>query len=99
PPPHRIDVGSGVTTAVRFQRGAASLLAGDRVLTIGVSLAAGLTMRQFAGALAHELGHCSQGVGMRLDYLIRAINGWLERSVEQRDPWDEWLEETAGDVD
>ncbi len=99
PPPRRIDVGSGVTTAVRFQRGAASLLTGDRVLTIGVSLAAGLTMRQFAGALAHELGHCSQGVGMRLDYLIRAINNWLERSVEQRDQWDEWLEETAGDVD
>ena len=60
---------------------------------------AGLTVTQFAGVLAHELGHFRQGMGMRLTYLVRRVNAWFARVVHERDVWDEWLEETANDLD
>ncbi|WP_165068668.1 M48 family metalloprotease [Paludisphaera rhizosphaerae] len=66
-------------------------------LTIGLPLVAGLTLPQFAGVLAHEFGHFSQGAGMRLNTLIRSINVWFARVVYERDSWDEtldaWIEE------
>lgn len=61
-------------------------------LTIGLPLVAGLTLPQFAGVLAHEFGHFSQGAGMRLNYLIRSINLWFARVVYERDSWDETLD-------
>jgi len=61
-------------------------------LTIGLPLAAGLTLPQFAGVLAHEFGHFAQGAGMRLNYLIRSINLWFARVVYERDSWDETLD-------
>jgi hypothetical protein len=64
---------------------------GELVLTIGLPLAAGLNLKQFAGVLAHEFGHFSQGAGMRLSALIRTINVWFARMVYERDSWDETL--------
>jgi Zn-dependent protease with chaperone function len=61
-------------------------------LTIGLPLVAGLTLPQFAGVLAHEFGHFSQGAGMRLNNLIRSINLWFARVVYERDSWDEELD-------
>ena len=49
--------------------------------------------------LAHEFGHFTQGTGLRLTYLVRAINYWFVRVVYERDGWDQWLEETANDWD
>jgi predicted Zn finger-like uncharacterized protein len=63
----------------------------ELVLTIGLPLVAGLTLRQFTGVLAHEFGHFSQGTGMRLTVLIRSINRWFARVVYERDEWDETL--------
>jgi Zn-dependent protease with chaperone function len=37
------------------------------VLVIGLPLAAGMSMRQVAGVLAHEFGHFAQGAGMRFN--------------------------------
>jgi hypothetical protein len=54
--------------------------------------AAGLTMRQLAGVLAHEFGHFAQGTGMRLTFIVRSINHWFARVVYERDAWDEWLD-------
>ena len=51
-------------------------------------LVAGITLRQFAGVLAHEFGHFSQGAGMRLSVLINSINAWFARVVYERDSWD-----------
>lgn len=99
PKPRRIDVDCEVNASASFRNGLISMLSRDLVLTIGVPLAAGMTMRQFAGVLAHEFGHFSQGTGMRLSYLIRMINAWFERVVYERDQWDEWLEVTARSVD
>ena len=75
------------------------MLGSDLVLTIGVPLAAVLSIQQFVGILAHEFGHFSQGTGMRLSYIIRSINAWFARVVYERDAWDEWLANTASNVD
>jgi Zn-dependent protease with chaperone function len=56
-------------------------------------------MREFAGVMAHELGHFSQGLGMRLSYLVELIVDWFIRVVYQRDQWDDWLDETAQELD
>ena len=71
----------------------------DLVLTIGLPLAAGLTVREFGGVLAHEFGHFTQGLGMRLSYVIRSIVHWFIRVVYQRDEWDEWLDAAIGELD
>jgi len=63
----------------------------DLALTIGLPLVAGLSLEEFAGVLAHEFGHFTQGWGMRLSYIVRTISYWFTRVVYQRDTWDEWL--------
>ena len=99
PQPKRIDVDCQVNASAGFRRGVLSMLGSDLVLTIGLPLAAGLSLREFGGVLAHEFGHFAQGAGMRLTYLIRSIVGWFIRVVYQRDQWDEWLESTAQELD
>lgn len=61
------------------------LFGNDLVLTIGMPLVLGLSLRQFAGVLAHEFGHFSQGAGMRLTFIIRTISVWFTRVVYERD--------------
>jgi Zn-dependent protease with chaperone function len=95
PMPARIDLDCQVNAAAGFRRGMRSLFAGDLVLTIGMPLVAGLTLREFAGIIAHEFGHFTQGFGMRFSYVTRSINGWFARVVYERDAWDVWLEETG----
>jgi Zn-dependent protease with chaperone function len=96
PMPCRIDVDCQVNASASFRRG---LWSKDLVLTVGLPLAAGLDMRQFAGVLAHEFGHFAQGAGMRLTYVIRNINFWFARVVYERDKWDVQLEQAAKSVD
>lgn len=98
PMPKRIDVDCEVNASASFRHGWWSLLRGnDLVLTIGLPLVAGLNLRQFAGVLAHEFGHFSQGVGMRLTCVIRSISFWFTRVVYERDVWDQRLVEWSGD--
>jgi hypothetical protein len=99
PRPKRIDVDCQLNASASFRRGFLSFLGSDLVLTIGMPLVAGLSLREFGGVLAHEFGHFSQGAGMRLTYVLRSVSNWLARSVYQRDNWDEWLESTAQSVD
>jgi Zn-dependent protease with chaperone function len=100
PAPRRIDVNCELNAAASFRRGWLSLvMPADLVVTIGMPLVAGLSMRQFAGVLAHEFGHFTQGAGMRLTYVIRSISWWLTRVVYQRDTWDARLEYWAENSD
>ncbi|MGC3967054.1 MAG: M48 family metallopeptidase [Pirellulales bacterium] len=99
PRPRRIDVDLDVNASASFRRGIWSMLGNDLVLTIGMPLAAGMTTRQFGGILAHEFGHFTQGLGMRLSYVIRAISIWFARVAYERDSWDEWLEAHSRDGD
>src|SRR5579883_1417152 len=97
PEPRRIEIDCEVNASASFGRGLAALVGRDLTLTLGLPLLAGLTVQQLAGVLAHELGHFSQGAGMRLWYVIRSINGWFERAVHERDSWDETLAEWCRD--
>jgi len=100
PLPKKIDVDCDLNAAAAYQRGVWSIFLGsDLKLVIGMPLAAGLSLQQFAGVLAHEFGHFSQGAGMRLSYLIRMINYWFARAVYERDGWDEWLVEHSAGLD
>jgi Zn-dependent protease with chaperone function len=96
PEPRRIDVTMDVNAAAGFMGGLGSLFGRKLVLTFGLPLVACLDARQFAGVLAHELGHFSQGSAMRLTYIIRSMNAWFARVVYQRDSWDYALADACG---
>jgi Zn-dependent protease with chaperone function len=95
PFPKRVDLDCHLNASASFRRGIWSLFSNDLVLTIGLPLVAGLNVTQFAGVLAHEFGHFTQGFGMRLTYVIRSVNSWFFRVAYERDRWDETLEEWA----
>lgn len=95
PFPKRIDIDCQLNASASFRRGAFSFLGNDLVLTIGMPLVAGLSIKEFAGVLAHEFGHFTQGFGMRLTYIIWTVNEWFARVVYERDAWDLMLEEAA----
>ncbi len=71
----------------------------DLMLVIGLPLVAGLNLREFAGVLAHEFGHFSQGAGMRLGRIIDSVNHWFAFVVYQRDEWDQTLEQWSKEAD
>jgi Zn-dependent protease with chaperone function len=98
PVPSRIQVDCQVNASASFSS-MLGLLRPRFVLTIGLPLAAGLSVRQLGGVLAHEFGHFAQGGGMRLTFIVRSINGWFARVVMERDQWDEKLERWAKDGD
>ena len=97
PFPREIRLDCMANASAGLRRGWWSFFSKDLVLQIGVPLIAGLSQRQLAGVVAHELGHFAQGTGMRLTFVIRSINFWLARIVEERDTWDEKLDEWADD--
>lgn len=89
--PRRIDIDGQVNASASFGSLFGVLFGGDLVLTIGLPLVAGLTIEQLAGVIAHELGHFTQGMGMRLSYIVRSINAWFARIVYEGDDWDDAL--------
>ncbi len=91
PIPRRIDLDTQVNASASFRRGFVSMLGSDTVLTIGLPLVSGMTLRQLTGVLAHEFGHFAQGSGMRVTYVIRSVNAWFARVVYERDAWDQKL--------
>jgi len=95
PFPKRIDVDCQLNASASFRRGFSSFFGNDLVLTIGLPLVAGFTLRELAGVIAHEFGHFTQGFGMRLTYVIRSVNAWFARVIYERDTWDLTLEEWA----
>ena len=99
PMPSEIHLDINVNASASFRRGLLSIFANDLVLTIGLPLAAGLNLHQFAGVLAHEFGHFAQTTGMRVTYIIRSINLWFERVVYEEDEWDERIRRWSRDWD
>lgn len=96
PKPRFINVVSDVNASASFRNGIFSLFSrNDMILTIGMPLAAGLTVSQFAGIMAHELGHFSQSVGLRAHHIIRSVQFWLVRAVYERDLFDQWIHHLA----
>ena len=88
PRPRRVQVDCTVNASAGLMRGPFNVLRGDLVLTIGLPLVAGLSIRELAGVLAHEFGHFAQGGGLRLTATVRGVNAWFGRVVYERDEWD-----------
>ena len=99
PTPKRIDMDCDLNASASFRRGFRSMTGDDLVLTIGLPLVANFSARELAGVIAHEFGHFTQGAGMRLSYVIRAINVWFARVAYQRDAWDEAVERWSYEVE
>ncbi len=99
PKPRRIDLDCRLNASAGFRRGFFSFLGDDLVLTLGLPLVANLTVDELAGVIAHEFGHFTQGLAMRLAYVIDRVNFWFVRVVHQRDAWDEILDEMAANPD
>jgi Zn-dependent protease with chaperone function len=99
PRPVRIDLAMDVNASASLGGGLLALARSQPVLTIGMPLVGGLTLEQFAGVLAHEFGHFSQGTAMRATYVVRSVNMWFAKVVYLRDEWDEWLAEATEEVD
>lgn len=99
PRPSKINVSFDVNASASYGSGILSLFKSDMVLTVGLPLVAGMTLQQFAGVLAHEFGHFSQGTAMRVSWIVRNINHWFARVVYQRDEWDDFLTEASEETD
>lgn len=92
PVPRVVQVDCQVNASASFMPVRFGVLQRGLVLTIGLPLVAGLSVRQFGGVLAHEFGHFAQGSGMRVTALVRRINYWFARVVFERDHWDAKLD-------
>lgn len=67
PTPNRINIDCQPNATAGFRGGfLGNIIQRTPILTIGLPLVAGMTRAQFAGVLAHEFGHFSQGTGMRV---------------------------------
>ena len=51
------------------------------VLTIGLPLVSGMSLRELTGVLSHEFGHFRQGSGMRMNQRIHSIQTWFARRL------------------
>ena len=94
PMPSRIDVDTDVNASARFQAGLFNPSRNDLVLTLGLSLIVGLNTRQFAGVLAHELGHFTQQSSIRLTALVMGISMWFSQAADS-EYWDYKLSRLA----
>lgn len=99
PKPRRIDLDCHLNASAGFRRGYLSFFGGDLVLTLGLPLVANLTVDELAGVVAHEFGHFTQGLAMRLAFVIARVNGWFARVVFERDAWDQTLAEMSENPD
>jgi hypothetical protein len=62
-----------------------------RTLTLGLGLVSGLSVQQLAGLVAGHLAQHRRRAASGPTNLIRAINGWLWRSVYQQDRFEQWI--------
>jgi Zn-dependent protease with chaperone function len=87
PAPSRIDVTTDVNASAGFRGGLFSASRNELVLTLGLSLVAGLNTRQLAGVLAHELGHFTQKSSIRLTTWMMRVSMWFSRAADSQ-YWD-----------
>lgn len=99
PAPIRILVSMDVNACARLAPGWANFRDGGLELVLGLPLVRGLELGQFAGVLAHELGHFRQGAAMRLVHGIRSVNHWFARAAAREAAWERDLAASAERMD
>lgn len=95
PYPSVIRLDCEVNASASFRHGFTSFFSNELVLTLGMPLLAGLTLRTLAGIIAHEFGHFSQGAAMRMTYIIYTVLHWLRVAVYHEDAIDHKLQKIA----
>ena len=91
PPPNAIVLECSTRLAAEYRSGIIGWLRRDEVLTIGLPLMASLSVEQFAGLVAGQMAQFRRRAGCRATNAIRAINGWLWRSIYDDGRFDDWL--------
>lgn len=97
PPPAHIEVDVLINASAGLHLDMVTRTRKGAVLTIGLPLVAGMSLRELTGVLSHEFGHFRQGSGMRMNQRIHSIQTWFARAVYERDEWDESLIEWSED--
>jgi Zn-dependent protease with chaperone function len=95
PMPTKINVTADVNASAGFRHGLFSSSRNDLTLTLGLSLVAGLNTQQFAGVLAHELGHFTQKSTIRMTMLVLRISRWFSWAADSA-YWDYTLSQFGG---
>jgi Zn-dependent protease with chaperone function len=95
PAPSEILVDTQVNASASLRHNLVGLFRDDLTLTIGLPLARGMSLREFAGVLAHEFGHFAQGGAMRLSTLVRRSLSFMLRIVHERDGFDAILHDAG----
>jgi len=88
PKPERIELYLDANASASLTGFAMGLFSRRPVLSLGMTLIAGMNAQQLTGIIAHELAHFTQGRGTRFRLIIHAINGWFARVVFERDRFD-----------
>jgi 3-isopropylmalate dehydratase small subunit len=89
--PSTIEVDCSTRAFAGFRRGMIGFLEDELTLIIGLPAAAELTTTEFASLIAHELGHFTQKLGMRLYYIITSVHEWFYRLIFEEDKVDQRL--------
>ncbi|MEO0476947.1 MAG: M48 family metallopeptidase, partial [Planctomycetota bacterium] len=87
PEPERVLVDVHANASASFA-GGMSPTSGPMTLTVGLPLVGGMTVRQFAGVVAHELGHFSQGSMVKQNIVIGFVSGWMTEVALGEDKFD-----------
>lgn len=90
--PAAICVTCDLNAFAEFQHAWKSLFSNQPItLRLGLPLVAGLTLKQFTGLLAHELGHFTQRTAVWLENMVRRINHGFSQAAYEPDAIDHWL--------
>jgi Zn-dependent protease with chaperone function len=95
PRPAVIQTECSARLAAESRRMLMGLLHRDVVLTMGLPLVACLSVEQLAGLVAGQMAQFRRRAGSGSTNTIRAINGWLWRSVYEDGQFDAWLRRVA----
>jgi aconitate hydratase len=90
--PSAIDVDCSANSSAGFRLGLIGFLEDELTLTIGLPLVSELNMNEFTSLLAHEFGHFTQKIDMRLYFIITSIRGWFFRHIYEEDKIDQKLD-------
>jgi len=97
PRPVRIDLTASPNASAHIDNGMFGLVSRKLVLTIGLPLVQAMDLKEFTGVMAHEFGHFSQGITMRLSFVIQNINQWFLRMAYGRSGMDDMLAAMVGE--
>jgi aconitate hydratase len=89
--PSTIEVDCSANTSAGYRRGMIGFLEDELTLVIGLPTASELTTTEFTSLLAHEFGHFTQKLGMRLYHIITSVQRWFFRRIFEEDKIDQRL--------